>query len=379
MSRLKLVLLGGLLLTAAGACQREAASRTETENPAVVEAPAEADTAFLPTARRNTWHRLAHRTNPRAPLIRYAAVRRAPMAVAAPPAEARLFDLTLKASEFFRIDPTQPAEVRGREGTVVRLPANALLDERQQPVTEPVWVELKECYSLAELLLSDCVSRSASGEAMQTGGMLLVRASTGRGQVLHLTADQALELELPEEQRRGSRQLYHSADRQRWAALTDSSVPAGSSLAYAQATEPDSNAGTAGSSTAGSLPPAEAEMPRSAEVLRSSALGWLTCLRTARAVTTAPLLVPAEVDEHTTVRLVLPESGVILAGVPREGGFAFEDVPAEQRAVVVGLRYFNGSAYLAVQPVVAGADTLAPLQFEEQTLGDLEQRLEQLR
>ena len=230
--RLNPVLLGALLLSL-GACQREPAARTEPAAPAA-EAVA-ADTATEPLApSRRDWHRLARRTSRRAPLIRYTAVRR-PAGLPAPtlPAEAQLLDLTLKPSEFFRIDPTQPAEVRGREGTVLRLPALALVDERQRPVQEPVWLELKECFALADLLLSDCVSSNGAGTPMQTGGMLLVRASTGRGQRLRLATGQALELQLPAELAAAGRQLYHSLDRHSWTALPTEPVPV-SGPAYAQ-------------------------------------------------------------------------------------------------------------------------------------------------
>lgn len=373
--RLNSVLLGALLLSL-GACQREPTARTEPAAPAAETIAADTATAPLAPTRRD-WHRLTRRTSRRAPLVRYAAVRR-PASLPAPglPAEAHLLDLTLKPSEFFRIDPTQPAEVRGREGTVLRLPALALVDARQRPVQEPVWLELKECFALADLLLSDCVSNNAGGTPMQTGGMLLVRASTGHGQRLTLASGQALELQLPPELAAAGRQLYHSLDRHSWTALPTEPVPA-SGPAYAQAP-------INGSAAADSSPTASSNLLSSATdalpaaTLRSAELGWLTCLRTWPDAGDIGLLVPADVDAYTTVRLVFPESGVILAGTPQAGGYAFTGLPAQQRAVVVGLRYEGGNTFLAVQPLRAGqgADTL---DFRQTELGDIEQQLAALR
>jgi hypothetical protein len=367
-------------LLSLSACQRDSTARTEAAAPLVAAA---ADTALsaaeaAPAAPRRDWHRLARRTSARAPLIRYAAVRRPAASLPAPaPTEARLFDYTLKASEYFRIDPTQPAEVRGREGTVLRLPANALVDNQQRPVHEPVWLELKECFSLAELLLSDCVSTGPGGEVMQTGGMLLVRASTGKGQTLQLASGQALELALPAELPHAGRQLYLSTDRRSWAALPTETAPE-SGPAYAQASTAGSNIiGAAAESSATGAETVPALQPGEAPLL-SPALGWLSCLRTWHGAGANGLLVPAEVDEHTTVRLVFPESGVILAGTPQAGGYAFVGLPAQQRAVVVGLRYEGGNSFLAVQRLVAGhgADTL---QFREVSLGEIEEQLAALR
>ncbi|OON70812.1 hypothetical protein [Hymenobacter sp. CRA2] len=384
--RLTPVLLGGLLLATAGGCQRESATRTEAAAPrpsTLTDETAWADSAAPLPASKRDWHRLARRTNANAPLIRYRAVRR-PAALAAElsaPSEARLFDLTLKASEFFRIDPTQPAEVRGREGTVIRLAANALVDQQQRPVQEPVWVELKECFTLPELLLSDCISVGAGGEPMQTGGVLLVRATTGHGQALRLASGYAVELELPDEQRRGAHQLYHSPDRQHWAALPVEAQPE-SGPAYAQASTGGSSiiGAAAESSATGSsnLLSSAAGVPAE-NALRSAELGWLTCLRSWHPAGEAALVVPAEVDEHTSVRLVYPEAGVIIPGTPQADGYAFAGVPAQLRAVVVGLRYFNGSAYLAVQELQPGAAEVPALEFREAELADIEQALEQLR
>ena len=241
-----------------------------------------------------------------------------------------------------------------------------------------MWLELKECFALADLLLSDCVSSNGAGTPMQTGGMLLVRASTGRGQRLRLATGQALELQLPAELAAAGRQLYHSLDRHSWTALPTEPVPV-SGPAYAQVPVNGSLDAAADSSPARSsnlLSSATDELP--AATLRSPELGWLTCLRTWSEGGDIGLLVPTDPDAHTTVRLVFPEAGVILAGTPQTGGYAFTGLPARQRAVVVGLRYEGGNTFLAVQPLQAGqgADTL---DFRQTELADIEQQLAALR
>ncbi|AYA38093.1 energy transducer TonB [Hymenobacter oligotrophus] len=488
MLTLKTALVGATLgVWVLGSCQREPAAKAEAaaarQTDALdADAALGADTAAQ-QATQVTWHRLQQATSRKAPLIRYAAVRR-PAALdtaAPPPSEARLFDLTLKPSEFFRIDPTQPAEVRGREGTVVRIPANALVDARQQTPRGAVWVELKECYSLTDLLLSNCVSMSVSGDALQASGMLLVRATTARGQQLRLAEGRALELVVPSEQRHPGLQLYHSSGRtpKRWAAAP---VPADEEQVLTEAqTMPSYGSGpealsrlvrypasaaerktegfvfasfvvdeagrvqspkvlrglgdgcdeealrvlqqssghwlpgrqgsqavkvkmvvpirftmndavvASAESTAVAAAPAASEFPAApaapaepapepGSMFRSGRLGWLTCLRPWRTASqTTSFTVAADVDEHTTVRLVYPDSPVILEGEPQADGYSFAQVPAQQRAVLVGLRYFNGSPYIAMREVVPGSGPVAPLEFKESTLGDLEQLLERLR
>ncbi|UOQ54272.1 energy transducer TonB [Hymenobacter cellulosivorans] len=190
------------LLTAVG-CQREKPVQSEASKP-VETAPALADS--LPEApatgavNSRSWHQLGRRTSRTAPLVVYQrGTLRAPGSTdttALPPSEARLHDLTLKASEYFKIDPTQPAEVHGREGTVVRIPAGALVDNSNRVAANPVWVEMKECYSVADMLLSNLTTVTPDGELLESGGIVLVRASA-RGQQLRLAPGQAFQLEMP--------------------------------------------------------------------------------------------------------------------------------------------------------------------------------------
>ncbi|WP_197070458.1 energy transducer TonB [Hymenobacter sp. DG25B] len=187
------------------ACQPQPAEKTQpTDSPAATSANSlPADTATLtaePTGNKPvTWHRLARRTNPHAPLLVYNRVARPPaseLVASPPPRETRLFDLTRKASQYYRIDATHPAEVRGQEGTVVRIPAGCFVDGQQRAVAGQVWIELKECYSLVDMLLSDVVSETADGQLLTTGGGVFIRASA-HGQQLALAPNRTYQVELP--------------------------------------------------------------------------------------------------------------------------------------------------------------------------------------
>ncbi len=194
----------GLTLLAATACQPDKPARTERQAPALADSLA-LDSGANPISRLDTtpvrrdWHRLTRPTRRNAPLIVYRSVRRAPAGLrdsAPPPGEATLFDVARKASEYFQIDPTQAAEVRGRDGTVVRISAGTLVDGQQRPVAGPVWVELKECLTPAEMVLSNLSTTTVSGEPLQTAGMVLLKASQS-GRPLQLAAGRTVRLELP--------------------------------------------------------------------------------------------------------------------------------------------------------------------------------------
>ncbi|MBC6700488.1 energy transducer TonB [Hymenobacter sp. BT190] len=227
----------GLTLLAAAACQPDQPATTERRTPALADSLA-LDSLSDPvgtldtTPVRRDWHRLARPTSRTAPLIVYRSVRRAPAGLqdnAPPPGDATLFDVARKASEYFQIDPTQAAEVRGRAGTVVRISAGTLVDARQKVATGPVWVELKECLTTAEMLLSNLSTTTTDGQPLQTAGMVLLKASQN-GQPLQVAAGRTVRLELPAANGRplSDMRLYHGQGTApvRWELAPETTTPA---------------------------------------------------------------------------------------------------------------------------------------------------------
>ncbi|MBW3128103.1 energy transducer TonB [Hymenobacter profundi] len=478
MRTLRLLLLSGLASFLFYSCQSDTPAHTEVAD---TETESPVDTLPAPTPRRLdtlTWHRVERPTQANAPLIRPGAARRAIVprdTTAPPPAEARLYDLTLKASEYHKIDPTQLAEVRGREGTVVRIPAGTLVDARGEPVTGPVFVELKECYGLADVLLSNIVSETNDDQLLIPGGAVLVRA-TGNGQSLRLAEGRAVQVELPASARSGMPLYYGRSGRRqpiRWVAAGPEAVvdnqiypeaqpmPAYESgpaalnklVRYPAAAADSHTQGTVyvsavideagrvltpkvlrslGSSfyvealrvvrqSSGRWTPGQREgrfvkvkvlvpirftLPETSDLLvradstdsptpsvadeeapaadrqafRVGQLGWVAAARprpAAEAVTT--LTAAVEPDTHTSVRLVLHDAATIVLGQPTDTGYDFVDVPANKKAVLLGIRYMSGTPYVAVREITTGRHSSEPLSFRETTLAELERLVQELK
>ena len=471
-------------------CHPDRPTQTETEATAPVAAVrpdallADVRPAPVPAVDSPTWHRAGPLPAARAPLIRPGGVRRQVPArdtAAPPPLEARLYDLTLKASEFHRIDPTRLTEVRGREGTVLRIPAGSLVTAGGAAPGGEVFVELKECYAPVDMLLSNLLTETTDDQLLAAAGMVLVRA-TAQGQPLRLAADHTVQIELPLPRRAGLQPYAGRGGRHqpvRWAALSPDVAPAFDEQIYAEAqpmptyrTGPadlsalirypaaarargttgnvfvslvvdetgrvlapkvlrglgdgcdaealrvlrqssghwtpgqhagrlvkvkllvpvhfallpaDTTAAGADSTYAAAadlpaLPTSatDGSTPATAHyVFNADRLGWLAAARPPRpsqAVTTlAAALAP---DAHTSVRLVLPGAApTILLGQPGPDGYQFADVPANRKAVLVGIRYTNGTPAVALRNIVTGQQAQEPLTFEETTLEGLEEEL----
>lgn len=233
----------GLLLVVG--CQPDKPARTEQTAPALSNTLMLDSTAnplghVDSTPVRRSWHRLAQPTRRTAPLVVYRSVRHLPAGLAAspPPSEATLFDIGRKASEYFQIDPTKAAEVRGRAGTVVRLAAGTLVDAAQRVATGPVWVELRECYTPAEMVLTNLTTLTTDNQLLQTGGMVLVKA-TAAGRPLQVAAGRTMRLEMPAAKGRPvpGMQLYYGqgATPVRWVAAPATAAPAPLETVYTEA------------------------------------------------------------------------------------------------------------------------------------------------
>jgi TonB family protein len=148
-----------------------------------------------------------------------------------------LFDIGRKASEYFQIDPTKAAEVRGRAGTVVRLAAGTLVDAAQRVATGPVWVELKECYTPAEMVLTNLTTLTTDNQPLQTSGMVLVKA-TAAGRPLQVAEGHTMRLEMPAAKGRplpGMQLYYGQANPVHWVAAPAAATPTAPETVYTEA------------------------------------------------------------------------------------------------------------------------------------------------
>jgi TonB family protein len=92
-----------------------------------------------------------------------------------------------------------------------------------------VWVELKECLTPAEMVLTNLSTLTTEGQPLQTAGMVLVKATAG-GQPLQIAAGRTLRLELPAAHGRplSDMRLYYGQPTRpiRWEAAPETAAPA---------------------------------------------------------------------------------------------------------------------------------------------------------
>ena len=105
------------------------------------------------------------------------------------------FEQTITESQFFTIDPTKDNVLEGTEGTLLVAPKGCFLDSKGNPVTDNIEIELKECLSMEEMLLSNLTTTS-EGKPLETDGMVYIDA-TANGEPLSIDAENPLYVEIP--------------------------------------------------------------------------------------------------------------------------------------------------------------------------------------
>ena len=113
-----------------------------------------------------------------------------------PAAVNKLFDQLDPARQTFNIDPTEPNTIKGKDGMVIQIPANALVDANGNPVSGNVTVSLKEMLSLRDQILTG-VTATSDGKILKSGGEFFFEVRDANGQKLNVGSNKSVTFEIP--------------------------------------------------------------------------------------------------------------------------------------------------------------------------------------
>lgn len=111
----------------------------------------------------------------------------------------------LEPAQVFQVQPGRDTLLVGSQGTQLYLPADAF--ELPGGAPGPVAVELREFYSLPDILLAGLSTRSGN-QLLETGGMLQLTARTAAGQVVTLREGRRVHLRMPTPQVQPGMELF---------------------------------------------------------------------------------------------------------------------------------------------------------------------------
>ena len=97
-----------------------------------------------------------------------------PVAQAALPSILDLYKQTELPKQEFTIDPSRDTTIRGMNGTLIRIPANAFKTNKNCP-PKSVRIQLKEALTFSDMLLEN-LNTTSKGRILETDGMVFVEA-----------------------------------------------------------------------------------------------------------------------------------------------------------------------------------------------------------
>ncbi|MBX7240611.1 MAG: hypothetical protein K1X92_02600 [Bacteroidia bacterium] len=111
----------------------------------------------------------------------------------------QLLNRTMKKSETFTFTPsaTENISFQAKEGTVFTIAPHSFLDQNGNPVVSPITLEVKECYKMADILLSN-LTTSCGEMPIETAGMFYLNASAD-GKPVILKKTHPILIEMPSE------------------------------------------------------------------------------------------------------------------------------------------------------------------------------------
>ena len=94
------------------------------------------------------------------------------------------------------IDPTKDNVIKGKNGTVIYISANSLVDEKGIPVSSKTIIELKEHYSIADYITSN-LQTVHNNDILQTQGMIYFSAKKADGATVKIDKSKPIRIEFP--------------------------------------------------------------------------------------------------------------------------------------------------------------------------------------
>lgn len=113
-------------------------------------------------------------------------------------------EIPVKQFQTFKIDPTIANILSGEEGTIIEIPAAAFDTESNQMVT----IQLKEYYTLSDMVFANLTTQTNEGQLIETGGMVYIEARQASKANLKLAADKAISLKFPFEKKKEGMQTF---------------------------------------------------------------------------------------------------------------------------------------------------------------------------
>ena len=302
-----------------------------------------------------------------------------------------IFNRLAKESQFFTGKSNEVITIKGKEGTIITIPKNALKKANGKYAMGKIDIELQEFYKKSDAVGANLHTMS-KGILLESGGMIYIKA-TSKGEELQLKKGAAMTVEFgsknnPSDMQTfyGYRQKDNSID---WS--INPSVPIAEEKSESKELkwidyivtytedgeiERDSVYGDRKKRPNKVLTAAEKEALNDAQkidalertILKATKLGWINCDRFSEIKEKTDLIVSIDQKFKPEIRLVFKDINSIMPALSINNKLVVKNIPIGQKATLMAFSYVNDEVYFVTKEIVIGKNSLEELSLNKTTV-----------
>lgn len=292
----------------------------------------------------------------------------------------------------FTAKSNEVISITGKEGTVIRIPKNALVKSNGKYAVGKIDIELQEFYKKSDVLKANLHTMS-DGKMLESGGMIYIKA-TAKGETLQLKKGAEMDISFASKNKPDNMEVFYGYPKK------DKSIDWNTNSELAEEDDVIETSGTAiytitywnGNVVSDTLKDGittrrfkrdDADTKKVAlidnTILKSSKLGWINCDRFYDVKDKTNLAVAIDLKYKPEIRLVFKDINSIMAGyLNADKQLVFANVPVGRKATLLAFSYVNDEAYISIKDVVIDKGGIVALDLRKTGMEELKTELEKL-
>ena len=292
----------------------------------------------------------------------------------------------------FTAKSNEVISITGKEGTVIRIPKNALVKSNGKYAIGKIDIELQEFYKKSDILKANLHTMS-EGKMLESGGMIYIKA-TAKGETLQLKKGAEMDISFASKNKPDNMKVFYGYPKK------DKSIDWNTNSELAEEDDVIETSGTAiytitywnGNVVSDTLKDGittrhfkrdDADTKKVAlidnTILKSSKLGWINCDRFYDVKDKTNLAVAIDLKYKPEIRLVFKDINSIMAGyLNADKQLVFANVPVGRKATLLAFSYVNDEAYISIKDVVIDKGGIVALDLRKTGMEELKTELEKL-
>ncbi len=261
--------------------------------------------------------------------------------------------------------------ITGKEGTIITIPKQSLVDSKEEVVKDLVQIELKEFYKRSDIILANLNTVTTENELLQSAGMIYINV-TYKGESLHLKNGASIQVEF-----KPRSQKINTVGMTCFVGDTT-----GNHLTWREAMAHENvvdNRKKPYKSKGATNEQLDSTFDQNMLYFESTNLHWINCDRFNNKMEKTNLTIKVDSAMHAAVSVVFRKiNGIMPAYHIQAKSYVVSDVPANYSATIVAVTEKNKELYFAMKEIVTSENKVEEITLVKTTAAALKVELAKL-